>query len=241
MTAETIASTDTLAGVQIRVSGYHNGPPGITHGGWAAGLTAGLLTGPHTPAGTPVEVTLRAPVPLDAPVTGRREGERAFLVDGSGSLLTEAAVAPGLAPAPRFVPLAVAERAARPGNRVESPFPGCYGCGFGRAGGLRVAVGRAGDTFAGVWTPPVAAGELPARYVWAALDCPTGLVHLEDGGRALLGRLTLARHRAAVPGEPHVIVAAPSGAERRKRFSAAALYTSSGELVAHCAATWIVV
>jgi hypothetical protein len=141
----------------------------------------------------------------------------------------------------------VAQRAARPGHRLESPFPGCYGCGFGRAGGLRVAIGRtgrsrtAGDTFAGAWVPPVAAGELPARYVWAALDCPTGLVHLENGGRALLGRLTLARHRAPVPGEPHVIVAVPTGAERRKRFSAAALYTSSGDLVAHCAATWIVV
>jgi hypothetical protein len=115
-----------------------------------------------------------------------------------------------------------------------------------RDGGLRVAVGRTGETgagevFAGAWTPPEATGELPARYVWAALDCPTGLVHLEDGGKALLGRFTVAHHRAPAPGQPHVIVAAATGAERRKRFSTAALYTRDGDLVAHGTAIWITI
>jgi hypothetical protein len=138
------------------------------------------------------------------------------------------------------VPADVAARAGAPDNRVATPFADCFGCGPDRPGGLRVAVGpTGGDTFAGVWTPPAAAGDLPARYVWAALDCPTGLVHLAAGGTTLLGRITLAQHRAAGAGEPHVIVARATGSERRKRFSVAALYTAGGDLVAHAAAVWI--
>jgi hypothetical protein len=251
--------TDTLPGVAIRVPAFYAGPPGIVNGGWAAGLSAGLLLGPDTAPGTPIEVTLRAPMPLDAPVTGHRDGDRAAVTDAAGAVLTEARVVATIDPVntapPAFVPLAVAERAGAPGNRVESPLPGCYVCGMRRDGGLRVAIGRTAaaeaagsaaaagaaglaDHFAGAWTPPDASGDLPARYVWAALDCPTGLVHLEDG-QALLGRFTVVQYRAPRPGEPHVIVAAPTGAERRKRFSSAALYTREGELVAHATAIWI--
>jgi hypothetical protein len=233
-------ATDTVPGVPIRVSPAHCGRPGSANGGWVAGLAAGLLTGPHTPAGTPIEVTPRAVLPLDVTVTGHRDGERAFLVGAGAAVFAEAAVVTGLSPAPACVPLAVAERACRSGSQVESPFPGCYVCGFERDGGLRIALGRAGaDGFAGVWTPAVS-GELPARYVWAALHCPAGLVYLEGGGRVLLERVTLARHRAPVPGEPHVVVAAPGGGEGRTRFSVAALYTSAGDLVAHSATAWTV-
>ncbi len=233
--------TDTVPGVVIRVSGSHCGRPGYANGGWIAGLAAGLLTGPGTRPGTPVEVTPAAAVPLDAPVTGRSDGERAFLVDGSGSVLTQATVGTDILAAPGYVTLAVAQRSGRAGNRVRSPFPGCFGCGFDREGGLRVTLGRAdGDTFAGVWTPSAVSGELPARYVWAALHCPAGLVFLEGGGRAVLERVTLARYRAPVPGKPNVVVAVPASADRGRRFSAAALYTSTGELVAHSASAWIV-
>jgi len=240
----TAVLTDTVPDIGIRVSGFYSGPPGSVNGGWAAGLAAGLLTGPDTVAGTPVEVTLRAPVPVGAPITGRRAGECAFLVDAAGATLAKAAFATGIAPAPAFVPVEVAARAGAPRNRVATPFPGCFGCGPDRRGGLHVGVGPiddtiSRDTFAGVWTPPAAAGDLPARYVWAALDCPTGLVHLAAGGTALLGRITLAQHRAADAGEPHVIVARATGSERRKRFSVAALYTAGGDLVAHAAAVWI--
>jgi hypothetical protein len=117
-------------------------------------------------------------------------------------------------------------------------------CGPDRPGGLRVMVGPTSDggLIAGVWTPPPTLGALQPRYVWAALDCPTGLVHLTgDGAKALLGRLTMTAHHSPVPGEPLVVVAAATGAERRKRFATAALYTAAGTLVAKSAATWITI
>jgi hypothetical protein len=234
-------TTDTVPGVAIRIRRHYEGPPGSANGGWAAGIAAGLLTDPDTPAGVPVEVTLRAPVPIDRALRGERTGERAFLMSDDGTVLVEAGRAATIAPPPPPVAVDVAERARA--SAVASPFPGCFGCGTERAGGLRTSVGPTGpgQPYATAWTPPAAAGDLPTRYLWAALDCPTGLVHLTDGGKALLGRLTVAVHRALAPGERHVLVAAPTGAERRKRFSTAALYTETGILVAHSDAIWITI
>jgi hypothetical protein len=245
------ATTHTLPGVEILVARHYEGPPGTTNGGWACGLAAGLLTGPGTPSGTAVEVTLRAPVPLETPVRGERSGDSAFLVEPSGGpgtgVLAEARLLPGdeaaaLAPPPAFVALDEARRAGAPDVRLRTPFPTCYVCGD-RAGGLHIGVGPvAGDgRAAGVWVPPPSDGDLPLRYVWAALDCPTGLVHLADGGKALLGRLTVVAHRTPVTGEPLVVVAAATGADRRKRFATAALYTSGGDLVANSVAVWITI
>lgn len=334
------APTDTVPGVAIRVARHYEGPPGTTNGGWACGLAAGLLTGPGPSWGTAVEVTLRAPVPLEIPIRGERTGDSAFLTAGADRLaearLLTAAETEALAPPPGFVPLDEARRAGAPEVCVPTPFPGCYVCGDEREGGLRIRVGpvwsaddgnhrsagedarfgdaawfgdaggsgdaarsggstarfgdarrsgdatrsggaarsdgaaaefggaaqfggaaRSGDAggmrtvrggpidgggrVAGVWVPPSMLGDLPPRYVWAALDCPTGLVHLTDGGKALLGRLTVVAYRMPVPGEPLVVVAAATGTERRKRFATAGLYTGDGVLVAHSVAVWIAI
>ncbi|GIJ67397.1 hypothetical protein [Virgisporangium ochraceum] len=282
-TASSVASatTDTLPGVEIRVARHYEGPPGMTNGGWACGLAAGLLTGPDTPPGTAVEVTLRAPVPLDTPIRGERSGDSAFLVgvdpagdgaspagpdrSGDGALvqarLLTAEERAALVPPPAFVPLAAARHAGSPDVCVRTPFPTCYVCGPDREGGLHITIGPVATggsggggavatggsagvgaaAFAGVWAPPSALGDLPLRYLWAALDCPTGLVHLTGGGKALLGRLTMVPHRAPVRGEPLVVVAAATGSDRRKRFATAALYTPDAELVAQSVATWITI
>jgi hypothetical protein len=242
---------DTLPGVEIRVDRHYEGPPGITNGGWACGLTAGLLTGPDTAPGTAIEVTLQAPVPLEAPLRGERSGDSASLVGPGPSgtaVLARARVLTGdeaaaLPPPPAFLPPADARRAGAPDVCVKTPFPTCYVCGSERAGALGITVGPVdGNGYvAGVWNPPSTLGGLPPRYLWAALDCPTGLVHLTDGGKALLGRLTMTAHRTPVPGEPLVVVAAATGTDRRKRFSTAALYTPAGDLVANSVAIWITI
>jgi hypothetical protein len=143
------------------------------------------------------------------------------------------------------VPLAGAERAGAPDACVPTPFQSCYVCGSQRDGGLRITVGPvagdAGGRVAGVWTPPSTLGELPLRYLWAALDCPTGLVHVTDSGKALLGRLTMTARRTPVHGEPLVVVAVATGVDRRKHFSTAALYTPAGNLVANSVAVWLAI
>ena len=48
-------------------------------------------------------------------------------------------------------------------------------------------------------------------------------------------------HQMPVPGEPLVVVAAATGADRRKRFATAALYTATGTLVANSVAIWITI
>ncbi len=250
----TSATTDTLPGVEIRVARHYEGPPGTTNGGWACGLVAGLLTGPDASFGPAVEVTLRAPVPLETPVQTEVTGDSAFLTGPDATVLARARLltadeTAALAPPPPFVPPAEAERAGAPDVCLQTPFPTCYVCGDERDGGLRITVGPvAGDgrvtgnpRAAGVWVPPQTLGDLPTRYVWAALDCPTGLVHLTDGGKALLGRLTMTMHRTPVTGEPLVVVAAATGVDRRKRFATAALYTPHGDLVANSVAVWITI
>nr|BFE79946.1 hypothetical protein GCM10020093_025470 [Planobispora longispora] len=72
-----------------------------------------------------------------------------------------------------------------------------------------------------------------------ALDCPTGWAHLEPGGVALLGRLTVRTRRPVVPGRTYVVVARKEGRERRKLFASGAVYEADGRLVAASRATWI--
>ena len=83
-------TTDTVPDIAIHIPRHYEGPPSSSNGGWAAGIAAGLLTDPDTPAGVPVEVTLRAPVPINRALTGHRTGERAFLVADDGAVLVEA-------------------------------------------------------------------------------------------------------------------------------------------------------
>jgi hypothetical protein len=229
---------DTVAGTRIVVDPHYQGPDGTVNGGWAAGLTAGLLAG-----GVPVRVTLRAPVPVGVPVDAVIVGDEGVLRAADGTVLTSAVAVPSIAPPPPFVDPAVAAAAgASARNRPDHPFPRCFGCGPARSNGLGIAVGpvpAADRLFADLWTPPQPAGALPARYLWAALDCPTGWVYLVPGSRALLGRLTVAVHGELHGGQRYVVVAQGTGAERRKRFATGALYTEDGVLVASSDAVWI--
>ncbi|HKY66971.1 MAG TPA: hypothetical protein VJM49_11395, partial [Acidimicrobiales bacterium] len=60
----------------VTVPAARCGPPGMANGGWTCGTLAG-----HLPGGT-VEVTLRAPTPLDEPLEVRAADDRATLSAG---------------------------------------------------------------------------------------------------------------------------------------------------------------
>jgi acyl-CoA thioesterase FadM len=79
------------------------------------------------------------------------------------------------------------------------------------------------------------------EFVWAALDCPGGIVTDLFGelGRILLGRLTADLRRPVRAGEPHVVQAWTVSRDGRKLHTATALHTAAGELCAVARAVWI--
>ncbi|MBJ7458567.1 MAG: hypothetical protein JHD02_05210 [Thermoleophilaceae bacterium] len=128
-------------------------------------------------------------------------------------------------------------------------FPECFVCGPDRAphDGLRILAGRVGDRriVASHWHPEHdvegAYGNVGARIVWAALDCPTYFAHQIDGpsGPAVLGRLTAKLINPVAVDKPHVVIAWPIGDEGRKLHGGSAIFTADGELCALGLGTWV--
>ena len=256
-----IVSTMTLAGPAldledpwlvstVTVPGERGGPPGMANGGWVSGTVAGHLAGA---GGGPVAVTLRAPTPLDTPVTLRVGEGVAELTDGD-TLLVSALRSPGVIRAPEPVCWTDARAAsARFTGHHEHPFPRCFVCGTERAAGdgLRlfpgVVPGGAGPgvgcRMACVLAPAAAHagphGRLSPAAVWAALDCPTAWVNMRPGAVALLGRLRAEVRGPLYPGEEYLVVAESAGTEGRKAYGRAGIYGRDGRLLAASEAIWI--
>ncbi|GAA4188698.1 hotdog fold domain-containing protein [Microbispora amethystogenes] len=244
------------AGLQtvLTVPKRFRGPEGTANGGWIAGTLAGTLTG----AGheSPVEVTLRRPVPLETGLTLEQVGNAVVLSGGESggeSHLAEAIpVAEPLTPPP-FVSFTDAARAEAgfPG-RDGHAIAGCFACGLREPGdGLRIFPGPVDgtDLVAAGWRVPFNVtdeqGVVPGSIVWAALDCATGWAHhraftgAEPARPPLLGRLTGQVFRRVYPMGRYSVVARATGREGRKIFGTSAVYEVDGTLVAAAQATWI--
>jgi hypothetical protein len=221
-----------------------NGPPDTGNGGYTCGVVAARL------GGEVAEVSLRAPPPLERPLTVTREGARLELHDGD-TLVAEAAAAELALDAPNGVPPEEARAASEAGYEhwtAHHPFPTCVVCGPRRdpGDGLRLFPGALGDgRFATEWTPDRSLGDGDGRIrhecVWAALDCPTSapVANFATGPAMVLARLTARIDREVLVGEPHAIVSWPLQVDGRKRHSAAALFDSGGRLLAASRALWI--
>ena len=219
----------------IRIPARFNGPLTSANGGYACGAVAEYLDGP-------AEVSLRAPVPLDTPLTVERDGEGVRVLDGE-TLVADGAPAPDVGvevPGPVGV-----EEAREASRRYEGPFEGtfsrCFVCGRTREDSFGVFAGRVEgrDLMATPWTPPAwagdASGQVRPEFVWAALDCPASFaayLHDEDPDIGFLVRLH-ARLQAPVPVErEHVVVSWPLGGEGRKREAGSAVLTANGRVLA---------
>ncbi len=219
------------------------GPPASANGGYACGLAAAAIDGP-------AEVTLRVPPPLGRPLELTHVEGAVVLRDGD-VVVVEArpgAVAVG-APAPVSLDEAHAAAEGYPW-RDRHPYPTCFVCGPQRAAGDGLAIfpgpvdGR--QLYAAPWVPEAelaeaARGAVSDEFVWAALDCPSGIVTdlLGDHGLIVLGRLTADLRRPVQVGRPHVVQAWPIEREGRKLHTASALFTGDGELCAVARAVWI--
>jgi hypothetical protein len=205
-----------------------NGPPDSANGGYTCGLVA-----EHVDAEV-VEVSLRAPPPLERELSVERRGDEVLLMDGDTLVAEGRPAALELGPIPAAVPVPEAEEASRRGfERWSSahPFPTCYVCGPARDDGLGIHPGEHGDVWASAWD-----GE---GSPWAALDCPTSapVVDFSGGSPCVLARLTA--RVGDVRAGAHSIVSWPIEVDGRKRHSGAAMFDSDGSLVASARALWI--
>jgi hypothetical protein len=228
---------------QVTVDRRFNGPPDSGNGGYVMGLVAELIEGDTA------TVTLRAPPPLDVPLDVVRDGSLVSLVHG-GDVVAVGRPDVLELEVPRAVPVGAATDAvARYPAYHSHIFPTCFVCGPARepGDGLRLFAGPVDDrqVVATPWTPSAdlaVDGLVRPRFMYAALDCPSYFAFwLEDQAllTAVLGRFTTRVRRLARVGERCVVMAWQLQRDGRKHFSASAVTTADGELLAVARATWI--
>lgn len=215
------------------------GPAASANGGYACGLIAELVDADA------VEVTLRLPPPLDAPLTAARGGDSVRILDGDLLVAEARAGYPALEPSEPPAFAEVVRLSEGRADDADHPFPGCFVCGPGREPGdaLRLRPVPLGDgRVAATWRVDArlaGPGRLPARFAWAALDCPGGWAAQPDASRGLsvLGRLTARVLEPPAAGDACVVVGWPLGGEGRRRLAGTALFRE-GELLAIARAVW---
>jgi len=218
------------------------GPAESANGGYACAMVARSMLGT-------AEVTLRVPPPLGRPLRVESREAGVALLDGD-VLVAEARPSAVGVDVPACVSLDEAKRAAaRYPWRDRHPYPTCFVCGPQRdAGdGLRIFPGPIdnGSLYAAPWLPEVSLadsdGNVRAEFVWAALDCPGGIVTdlFGEVGLILLGRLAVDIREPVKAGLPHLVQAWPIGRDGRKLNTATALFTADGRLCAVARAVWI--
>jgi hypothetical protein len=236
------------------------GPPSSGNGGYVSGVMAKILKDQGSlDASVAVEVTLRAPIPLDAPMEISLEGS--LLSMRRGELLIAEARAADLQmevplPATREQALAAQPTSASLQMGMHPMIkeqrlgfhPICFCCGaeLARDQGLHVyAAAIPGHSqVAAAWQcdPAFAAADntIPEEIIWTALDCPGQFAWLAEGTRTgLLGRLTARIERTARADDRYVVIGWTMGSEGKKHFAGTALFNSAGERCAYAKAVWI--
>ncbi|WP_067435450.1 hypothetical protein [Nocardioides jensenii] len=250
---------------ELSIPARYCGPPSSGNGGWSAGALAALIQHdcPDNRAERwpVIEVTLRQPPPLDAPmsVTGADDGSIVAAFGGAPVLSARVLADDTLSPVDEVSPEQA--RAAEPtyaGHRSH-PFPGCFACGVDReqGDGLRIFPGVVDQVeglarVAATWTPHPSVQEDFHEYVdehgraslaatWAALDCVGGWAGDLEERLMVLGRMTAAVDALPAIGEEHVVVGQGRGHQGRKTFTASTLYDADGRVVARAEHTWIAI
>jgi hypothetical protein len=218
------------------------GPPNSGNGGYSCGITAQHINGPS-------QVRLYSPPPLDSPMRLQESDNGWSLMHGDqlvgravpAKLDLEVPAAPSLAQA-------MAARESCPQDEARN-FTTCFVCGPSRlpGDGLRLFSGCVdGDKqlVACDWTPSPdlldAEGNVAAEYIWSALDCPSFFaLGLGEDLVSLLAQMTCAIDKPVPGGQPLVVYAWKQRIDGRKGFSAAALSTAEGEILARAEHLWI--
>ncbi len=221
----------------VRIAARYCGPPQSGNGGYTCGLLA-EASGVHGA----VEVTLKAPPPLDRALQLRSAGGVTSLWDGE-QLIAEARAA-DLPPCSIEAPSLASAQAAvsHYDGREQHLYPGCFTCGPQRTpgDGLCLYTGAVADgVVAAPWRPSADdAASLPV--LWAAIDC-AGYWACAGATQEpmLLGRMTAVFERCPQPDQPLIVVGRACGRDGRKVSAQTALYTADGHCLGHSLQTWI--
>lgn len=242
--------------MSLTIDARYNGPPDSGNGGYVAGQLAEELlaarvqptVGPDSPW---VEVTLRAPPPLDTPYAVELDDDGALVASVAGTVVGTARVLEsepdGVVDVPA-VPAHVAAQAEQSYVGLDHhPFPTCWVCGPQRPDGYHLQPGMVDDRrTACTWQVSADAagtptGPVPASAVWAALDCPGGWATLAGGQVAVLGRIAAAVRAVPVVGESCLVMGQVEGQDGRKVFTTTTVYRADGSPAATARSTWIAI
>lgn len=244
------AMTPDLASPLI-IGRRFNGPATSGNGGYVAGAIAARL------GGGAVQVTLRAPTPLDVPLQLRPLGEGGISLHEGETLIAEAVPTTLPNDIPAAPDPARAEAAGALGRMTarqrlgQEDYETCFGCGIRREhDGLCIVpteVDPALGVVAALWTPDASlptdkTGALRPEIVWAALDCPAGFAwsnRLNPTPLMMTGRMSAQVLQPVRPGEPCVVIGWPMGQEGRKYHAGTAIFDAQGRLAAQSLQLWL--
>lgn len=227
----------------ITIAARFRGPPHSGNGGYVGGLLSKL-------AGDGRAVMMRAPAPLDLPMTCDMSAEPYRLMAGDTLVAEAVAADPAALPmVPSPPTLAEARDAA---TRAICYHPICFCCSpqLAVGEGLRVSTGQIAGApaghVAGIWSVDASFvdedGVVPEEIIWAAIDCPGSYAwtaHDGNGG-GLTGTMqaeVVARPR---PGDECIVMAWPiARISERRRAAGVALFSADGQLMARGYQVWI--
>lgn len=216
------------------------GPDDSGNGGYVSGLLANYVD--YT-----AEVTLRQPPPLSVSLQVLEEDNQLSLLYGEELIAT---VKPGAvdfeAPLPPDFDTATQASKNYVGFK-QHPYPNCFVCGPDRhfPDALCIYPGELSDRdmIAAPWIPDERyaddQGNVRNEFLWAALDCPGGIVVLARTKKILLGRMTAAIQHPIKSGEKCVIMGWLTKSEGRKYYTGTAIYSEKKQLCAVAHAVWI--
>jgi hypothetical protein len=233
---------DVGAAGRVLIPRRFNGPPASANGGYTAGLLARYIGGPAA-------VSLRSPPPLDTALMLQREGDRVLLCHRERLVAEAEPAAPPEVEPPVVPTVAEAREAMRrhPWRSARHPFSDCYVCGAGRHDGLGLHFGdlsrdptmTSAVLIADVTVPHDDRGIQP-EMAWAALDCPSYVPALWSADvPSLLAWTQAALHEPIPLGEPIVACGWPLEGDGRKQYTASALVSADGRILARARHLWV--
>ena len=243
----------------IVIEAKFRGPPNSGNGGYISGAFADHLAAPKGGAGKAVQVTLRAPTPLDEEMQVIGVDAEHLEVKQGDLLIAQAErveLSVDVPKPPSFAAAAAAVKdslALQPGLNSLVPgglgfHPICFCCGadVDAKEGLRVfaAPVEGFDGVAAAWQADAGFadedGFLPSAVIWAALDCPGQFAFMNDGIRTgLLGRMTAQIFQPVTAFDQIVIIGWCMSIEGKKHFAGTAMFNQQGECCAVSKQVWI--